>query len=1135
MSRNKCVLPWLFAALMASSTAWSQVDTAFVSPPENGYPLITLHLAKTDLKTLVDTLKRGSGILVSYPVDLERYGPIRVQVDHASVDAVLSRALRGSGLRYFVFYSDRCSVVIFKPHSLLPKAWKYRALLSAYTTLPNDTLVSSYNNGFFKGESSGSVGSFETVGPQQMDRVVSSNVMDHFEGQVSGLTTGGPGNGVGFSVRGNSTLLGAGTPLMVLGPFPYFGNIGDINVYDLQSATVLKDAVAAGVWGAYSGNGVVELTPREGEYARRPVLTFTANTLVTQKPALSYLRQMSPASYIHADSMWVNSHFFDGYIDNSLFVSPPSVATMYSEQQGLVSTAAAAAAIAAMEGHSVITDLDRYYYRTAVMKEYHLSLEGGGPDNKYYVSGGYDNDPTVLVRNSYERYTLFGSYTARSENNKVEGGLTGGFSMVNSRNNNSGDVPVSYPYAMLADGAGHPLPVGYGVSVAFADTATGYPLDWHYRPLQELDLADNRSGRRNFWLQGSLRYQLLRNWGIELCGRLMSGHSFSRDQYNSNSFYVRDLVNSFSQPARRGYLLPVPDGNILDAADTNFYAYNVRGLVKYSGVNRKQGQWTMRAGAEISDVETQDKTRRLYGYDGIGSGSDLGSGVPMDLVDLFPMRPGGGISQIPSDISQAGLSDRALSLFANAAYCWRSGYNFYAAVRCDASNIVGVPRWQQWSPFWSVGVSRVFKFGGGRGSWGPGTGSREPVPAEASGREGVQINELVIANAGPGAGGVATDGGRWADQLKLRLTYGCNGNVSNRTAGLEITALGLNNYGAPQTAIVGTPDPSLSWERVYILDAGVDLEFLRGDGCAHGRFSGSVDVYQRWAVDLLSEVLLPPSSGVSSLYISNGAAITGQGIDLTLRSINVSYLRFRWTSTLLLGVNRDWISRYSLVSGSAQAYVTGGIMRRGDPSAALFSYRWAGLDPSSGNPQGLLAGKASEDYALLLSHGGWSYSGVWQPVLMGSLLNNFGVGRWNLSVRLDCRTGYVFRRPSVNYYAVAYGENRGYRDYDDRWQYPGEATQVPSQPVVPDPSRDAFYANSSVLIARADNIRFRDAMLSYGWTSRAGMLKSAVVYLYLNNIGLLWKANKYGLDPDAAGYGQLPAPRIYAVGGRFKF
>src|ERR1700748_446108 len=124
--------------------------------------------------------------------------------------------------------------------------------LPSYSTLPNDTLVSSYNNGFFQGDSPGSVGAFETVGTQLLDRVGNPNVMDHCEGQISGLTTGGPENGVGFSVRGNSTLVGTGTPLVVLGPFAYFGNIGDVNVYDLQSATVLKDAAAAGVWGAYS-------------------------------------------------------------------------------------------------------------------------------------------------------------------------------------------------------------------------------------------------------------------------------------------------------------------------------------------------------------------------------------------------------------------------------------------------------------------------------------------------------------------------------------------------------------------------------------------------------------------------------------------------------------------------------------------------------------------------------------------------------------------------------------------------------------------------------------------------------------------------------------------------------------------
>jgi len=67
------------------------------------------------------------------------------------------------------------------------------------------------------------------------------------------------------------------------------------------------------------------------------------------------------------------------------------------------------------------------------------------------------------------------------------------------------------------------------------------------------------------------------------------------------------------------------------------------------------------------------------------------------------------------------------------------------------------------------------------------------------------------------------------------------------------------------------------------------------------------------------------------------------------------------------------------------------------------------------------------------------------------------------------------------------------------------------------PDRDSFYANSTALISNASNVRLQDLNLSYlvdkkVWPTMP--FKTLRFYLYLNNLGLIWKANKYGIDPD---------------------
>jgi hypothetical protein len=184
-----------------------------------------------------------------------------------------------------------------------------------------------------------------------------------------------------------------------------------------------------------------------------------------------------------------------------------------------------------------------------------------------------------------------------------------------------------------------------------------------------------------------------------------------------------------------------------------------------------------------------------------------------------------------------------------------------------------------------------------------------------------------------------------------------------------------------------------------------------------------------------------------------------------------------------------------------------------------------------------LGGKTSSNYYALMYDAAAAKvcSGVRQPVVRASLLNTFGLGHWSLSLRLDCRTGYVFRRSSIDYYLLAMNLYRGNRDFADRWQYPGQKTNVPSMPVAPDDNRDVFYANSAALITRADNLRWRDVNLGYEWVPEKGPVKAAMFYIYVNNIAILWKANHYGIDPDAYQYGQMPASRSYSFGVRLKF
>jgi hypothetical protein len=149
--------------------------------------------------------------------------------------------------------------------------------------------------------------------------------------------------------------------------------------------------------------------------------------------------------------------------------------------------------------------------------------------------------------------------------------------------------------------------------------------------------------------------------------------------------------------------------------------------------------------------------------------------------------------------------------------------------------------------------------------------------------------------------------------------------------------------------------------------------------------------------------------------------------------------------------------------------------------------------------------------------------------------------QWGLSCNIVYKLGYVFRRNSIDYTTLFEGTSPGHPDYDRRWQNAGDElrTNVPSLPApnltISQP-RDNFYENSEVLIEKGDLIRLQDIQLTYD-LSRVEHLKLPMqqlrIYLYANNLGILWKANHVGIDPDFVA--TPPTPRSLALGLKASF
>ncbi|HBW81643.1 MAG TPA: SusC/RagA family TonB-linked outer membrane protein, partial [Sphingobacterium sp.] len=110
------------------------------------------------------------------------------------------------------------------------------------------------------------------------------------------------------------------------------------------------------------------------------------------------------------------------------------------------------------------------------------------------------------------------------------------------------------------------------------------------------------------------------------------------------------------------------------------------------------------------------------------------------------------------------------------------------------------------------------------------------------------------------------------------------------------------------------------------------------------------------------------------------------------------------------------------------------------------------------------------------------------------------------------------------------------RDYERRWQKIGDEqfTTVPATPTNVDNRRDALYANSMALIEKGDFVRLSNIQMAYTFKWRNVKSVQTRVFAVVNNLGMLYRANKSGLDPDfyQANY---PKPRTYTIGVQLDF
>ena len=232
------------------------------------------------------------------------------------------------------------------------------------------------------------------------------NVSSALTGLVPGLqavqSSGMAGNNeASLLIRGLGTVNNA-SPLIVVDGMPDV-DINRLNLNDIETISVLKDATSASVYGSRAANGVILITTRSGKGAKKTSLNFTSNnSMVAPTRGIDFMEDYSRALTVQQRRTAVST--LQG---NQLF------------RLGTVDEWMAKSMLDPLKFPN--TDVWDVILRPGMYNNYNLSATGGNEATNFFISVGVKDEKGLQVNNDYKQYNARFNFDAKVKNNMNAG------------------------------------------------------------------------------------------------------------------------------------------------------------------------------------------------------------------------------------------------------------------------------------------------------------------------------------------------------------------------------------------------------------------------------------------------------------------------------------------------------------------------------------------------------------------------------------------------------------------------------------------------------------------------------------------------------------------------------------------
>ncbi|OFY38447.1 MAG: hypothetical protein A2X18_02935 [Bacteroidetes bacterium GWF2_40_14] len=1012
------------------------------------------------------------------------------------------------------------SLLGFEPRELLlGKQTDIRISLKINPMFLNDLVVTGYQT-LSKERSSGS---FTKPDIQTIkERSGSMNILQRLDGLIAGLTVNNSplASKNPLLIRGLTTLgtLSASStnalvtnrnPLYVVDGIP-IEDISSINPQDVADMTVLKDATSASIWGSRASNGVIVITTKKGTQNEKIKVQYDAFINFQGKPDIDYFPSLTSRQFIDVakelfdpnNNKWSTVSGLGSTIYSCVGI-PPHEQILYNRNRGLISAAQAEKSLDSLASIDNSQQMKDLFYRNASLMNHTVSMSGGGKLYSFYGSFAFTNTRSSTPGDKNNTFKInFRQDLNLNKSIKIYL-ITDITKNITYSKRNISLNSLFYPYQLFQDSQGNNLNVNHmaylsdSLRISYQNRSR---INLDYNPLNEREYGYTNGDNNINRVVGGVTINLIDGLKFEGTYGYTSVKNNMGAFDSDKSYLVRSEAAQFSVAATPSvtpvYYLPVSGGKYV-VTNTGQSNWTIRNQFIYDkSWKDRTHQLTLLAGQEAQEQLSSINKTTIRGYNPdllTYSSIDyavLASGISSPVFPIYA----GKSTLVNDNFSNSEIQSRLTSFYANGAYTFNKKYSFNCSWRIDQSNLFGIDKSAQNKPVWSVGLK-----------WN-------------------MDKEKFIQERG------------WINNLSTRVTYGITGNSpAAGTASSSDIIKGYSSTLVPGGLYMNISSPAnrkLTWESTKTFNLGIDFSIL------NNRLSGSIDLYSKATDNLIGIMDANAFTGYASVT-GNYGNMTNKGIELSLSGLILKNKGFEWRSSLALGYNKNMVTQMNnnTVVSTGSAMITSSFVT-GYPAFSLFSYKFAGLD-AMGDPQIMLADGTITKEKNIAKREDVVWSGTYQPVWSGGFSNTFSYGGFKLNANISYNLGHVLVRDVNTFYtggrlylssssqitslSPLLSETPNINsEFLNRWKNPGDEniTDIPSYVMpssISSSRRDLnYYARGDNNIMDASYIKLRDITFSY--SAPESIVKrikadNITLRIQLSNL-MLWKANKYGIDPE---------------------